>query len=121
MSAGIGRPAGARNAASVAAAPAAAVRLKASSGEVASPSAPIAGPASEPNASTLITWPTVAPRDSFGAFAVSHAMPHVHAMPEAAPWIARAPPSTSALGANANARVEAANRRPARIIMRRPP
>ena len=95
--------------------------VNASSGDVASPSAPIAGPASEPKASTLITWPTVAPRDSRGAFAVSQAMPHVHAMPDAAPWMARAPPSTSALGANAKASVEAVNRTPATTIMRRPP
>ena len=48
-------------------------------------------------------------------------MPQVDAMPDAAPWMARAPPSTSALGANAKASVEAVNRAPAMTIMRRPP
>ena len=55
------------------------------------------------------------------AFAVSQAMPHVQAMPDAAPWMALAPPSTSAVGANAKATVDAVNSRPAMTIMRRPP
>ena len=65
--------------------------------------------------------PTAAPRRSSGAFTVSQASPADQQIADATPCTKRARPSTSALGANANASVAAANTTLPKIISARPP
>ena len=68
-----------------------------------------------------MTMPDSRGRRSRGVLADSQAIDAAHVMPAAMPCIARAPTSTDALGAKANAIVETVSSVEAISAMRRPP
>ena len=98
-----------------------AMRLNARDGDVQPPSAPKAGPAIEPAETSPMTPPTISPRRSAGAFAVSHAIDAPQQAALATPCAARAATSTPIDGAKANATVATVNTTLPAITTRRAP
>ena len=114
-------PTGARQASGIVSAAAAARHENASSGEVAWANEPTPGPITAPVEKRPMTMPASRGRLSRGVLAESQAIEAAHVMPAAMPCSARAPTSTSAFGASANAIVENVSSSEPPSAMRRPP
>ena len=91
---GSSRPVGAMIVTTVATPPTSAIRLNANDGDVHPPSAPNTGPAIDPAETRPMMPPTISPRRSLGAFAVSHAIDAPQQAEFARPCAARAATST---------------------------